>query len=264
MKVLVRLLSCLWVANAYPQMLIDPNKLNGNGKCSSLTVPASTIVHVSYDILQEKVPTKNKKMEDPSSPKQLEKETDIMMNNLIEIVIEPIPKEDNEKKNTYKKSRTTLQKMTDYVEYVTDKSFEGHLQICVVNNGTTQPPQQQPLQKLPAFISLRIKLSASTSLLSKKRSKTHLTIGEEDAKQAVVEHSLEYLANEIQQLTNEMALLHVSADGIKIVESDLFLLSTEMNSAASWWPVIRLIILVITGLTQAHHMIDFFRKHHVI
>ena len=214
-----------------------------------------------------------KKNEQDSSIQRQEEEKDVNMmnNNQMDIVIEPIPKEptkkDDEEQNDgrhpntkqqqndviYKKSKTTLQKMTGTIEYVTDPSFQGHLQICVIHHGTNNKQQQQ--QQQPAFLSLRIKLSASSSLVSKdgkkKRYKTtHLTIGLDEAKQQVLEQSIDYLTDEIQALTNGLVELHHTADGIEFIESDLYSLATDMNSAASWWPVIRLIILIITGITQ--------------
>jgi hypothetical protein len=36
-----------------------------------------------------------------------------------------------------------------------------------------------------------------------------------------------------------------------------------MNRASQYWPIIHLVVLLVTGFTQANHIIRFFKSRHI-
>lgn len=55
-----------------------------------------------------------------------------------------------------------------------------------------------------------------------------------------------------------------NADGIKSDEMAFHQKSIEMNSASRWWPMMHVVVLLVTGFTQANHVIKFFKTMHII
>jgi len=53
------------------------------------------------------------------------------------------------------------------------------------------------------------------------------------------------------------------ADYAKELEVEFHEQSIAMNKASQWWPIVQLCVLLVTGFTQANHMVQFFRKHHI-
>lgn len=53
------------------------------------------------------------------------------------------------------------------------------------------------------------------------------------------------------------------ADYAKELEVEFHEQSIAMNKASQWWPIVQLCVLLVTGFTQANHMVQFFKKHHI-
>jgi len=66
------------------------------------------------------------------------------------------------------------------------------------------------------------------------------------------------------RLKNEMSVILREADFAKEREMVFHGQSISMNAASMWWPIIQLSVLLLTGFTQAMHMIGFFKSRHII
>jgi hypothetical protein len=71
------------------------------------------------------------------------------------------------------------------------------------------------------------------------------------------------LERDIQNLGNRMSTILTNADTNKDQEVKFHAQSVAMNRAATYWPVIRLIVLVVTGVTQANQIVRYMKTHHI-
>lgn len=80
---------------------------------------------------------------------------------------------------------------------------------------------------------------------------------------AVLEH-MSILEQQLRRLTMETESLLRMAEDAKAFEAEFHRESKNMNAAASWWPMVQVVILLGTGFTQANHMVRFFKRWYVI
>jgi len=67
----------------------------------------------------------------------------------------------------------------------------------------------------------------------------------------------------LSRLISKTDMILRQADYAKELEVDFHEQSIAMNRASQWWPIVQLCVLLMTGFTQANHMIQFFKKHHI-
>ncbi|CAJ1942474.1 unnamed protein product [Cylindrotheca closterium] len=78
-----------------------------------------------------------------------------------------------------------------------------------------------------------------------------------------VKETMTRLERDFQSLTNRVRTISNSADYNKEQEVEFHDHSVSMNRAASYWPIIRLVFLIITGIAQANHIIGFMKAHRI-
>jgi hypothetical protein len=71
------------------------------------------------------------------------------------------------------------------------------------------------------------------------------------------------LERDIQTLHNRVKACLNNADFNKDQEAAFHQQSISMNKAARYWPMIQLIVILLTGFTQANHIVQYFRTHHI-
>lgn len=117
----------------------------------------------------------------------------------------------------------------------------------------------------PARFSLNVKMSASDeedeeegSAEKKKRTKKSSSL---DTSQ--VQNNMSRLERDLQTLQNRVKACLNNADFNKDQEADFHQQSVSMNNAAKYWPMIHLIVILVTGFTQVNHIVTYLRKHHI-
>ena len=71
-----------------------------------------------------------------------------------------------------------------------------------------------------------------------------------------VERDLQTLSNRVKSILN-------NADFNKDQEVAFHEQSVAMNRAATYWPIIQLLVLLVTGFTQANHIVRFMKSRHI-
>ena len=175
------------------------------------------------------------------------------------VQIEVFPPDESEIKRTKKNHLTkTVSDMEGTIEYSTEGV--GIVHICA-------QIQELPGRKYPrpTLVGLRLRDSGDYSEfedmpggLSAKEKKEH-----EKGQQAARRHFSE-MEKVLMNMIREANGLLKNADAIKDDEAAFHKKSLEMNAASKWWPMIHIIILLITGFTQANHVIKFFKSMHII
>jgi len=84
---------------------------------------------------------------------------------------------------------------------------------------------------------------------------------EEQERQA--QQHMSKLAGELLTLQKKADMILTNADYAKEQEVDFHELSLQMNRASQFWPMIHVSILLLTGFTQANHILRFFKTRHI-
>jgi hypothetical protein len=71
------------------------------------------------------------------------------------------------------------------------------------------------------------------------------------------------LERDMQTLSNRVSTILSNSAVNKDQEVAFHDQSAAMNRAATYWPIIRLTVLVVTGFTQANHIVRYMKTHHI-
>eukprot|EP00567_Pseudictyota_dubia_P008389 CAMPEP_0197440776 /NCGR_PEP_ID=MMETSP1175-20131217/7198_1 /TAXON_ID=1003142 /ORGANISM="Triceratium dubium, Strain CCMP147" /LENGTH=237 /DNA_ID=CAMNT_0042970947 /DNA_START=175 /DNA_END=888 /DNA_ORIENTATION=- len=85
---------------------------------------------------------------------------------------------------------------------------------------------------------------------------------EAEAEKKATEH-LNIVEGTTKALIRKMDMILRTADFAKEQEFEFHQKSIAMNRASHYWPMIRVAVLFITGFTFAHHIVSFFKTHHI-
>lgn len=91
---------------------------------------------------------------------------------------------------------------------------------------------------------------------SKTKDPDHLEHRELSTKMTRLERDLQTLQNRVKACLN-------NADYNKDQEALFHEQSISMNKATKYWPMIQLTVLIVTGFTQANHIVRYLKTHHI-
>eukprot|EP00536_Pseudo-nitzschia_multiseries_P000118 jgi/Psemu1/321464/estExt_fgenesh1_pg.C_20091 len=89
-----------------------------------------------------------------------------------------------------------------------------------------------------------------------KKDPDHLEHRELSSKMTRLERDLQTLQNRVRACLN-------NADFNKDQETIFHEQSVSMNRATKYWPMIQLTVLIVTGFTQANHIVRYLKTHHI-
>jgi hypothetical protein len=102
----------------------------------------------------------------------------------------------------------------------------------------------------------------------------HLQIQSDTNEESVPEESMEGMGDfakhlshmelEIGKLEKNMHGLLKTADYIKEQDAVFHKQTQDMDSATVFWPIIHIFVLLMTGFTQARHIVEFFKQRRII
>lgn len=72
------------------------------------------------------------------------------------------------------------------------------------------------------------------------------------------------LERDLQSLQNRIKACINNADFNKDQEHKFHEQSVSMNRATKYWPIIQLIVLILTGFTQANHIVGYLKSHRIV
>ena len=115
----------------------------------------------------------------------------------------------------------------------------------------------------PTPISLRVTESPAgeESLSPPKEAEAVLKVDNQSQRRAKEHFS--QMEQTLNSLISKTEMILRQADFAKELEVEFHEQSIAMNKASQWWPIVQLCVLLVTGFTQANHMVQFFRKHHI-
>jgi len=149
--------------------------------------------------------------------------------------------------------REDLVKREGTIEFLTGEE-DGTVDICVQSIIANR--------NAPSRISLSVLMEADDSEVDEEES------GKEDQASDRLGHDevktqMSRLERDLQTLNNRVRAILNNADFNKDQEVAFHDQSVSMHSASMYWPIIQVLVIVITGITQAHHIITYMRSHHI-
>jgi hypothetical protein len=78
-----------------------------------------------------------------------------------------------------------------------------------------------------------------------------------------LQSNMSRLERDLQTLQNRVKACLNNADFNKDQEASFHAQSVAMNNAAKYWPIIHLIVILVTGFTQANHIVTYLKRHHI-
>ena len=153
------------------------------------------------------------------------------------------------------------------VEFLTGKD-SGTVEVCVQSILASS--------KKPARFHLRVDMVASDKeyddddqyldddfSVQAKKAKKEKTKDPEHLEHKEVSTKLSRLERDLQTLQNRVKAMLNNADYNKDQEAVFHEQSISMNRASKYWPIIQLIVLLVTGFTQANHIVRYLKSHHI-
>ena len=75
---------------------------------------------------------------------------------------------------------------------------------------------------------------------------------------------MNYVEKTIFNMLRETSFLQNNVEGQRKAETRFFQKSKDMHQSIKRWPIIHLVVLIVTGFLQARHMINFFKSRGVM
>jgi hypothetical protein len=204
-------------------------------KCVTVEVPSETMVHISWDIPELK------HLVDQAGRK---KQTILTISQTAAIneskFTEQFKKKDKKKRRKNKSPTKTeiLEQASSKIMYMTET--DGPVQACIRAQGASA--------KSPVRISIVVETGHDAA---------HYLHEEQ-------EHHLSKVQLQFLRLQDSLGNILKEADSAKERETEFHNQSVSMHAATRWWPMVQIMVLLITGFTQASAMVNFFKSKRLI
>jgi len=233
--------------------------LTAESKCIAVEFPKTALLFVDYEVFDFN--EKNEKIALTIKPK-------------VEHADDDDYEDDDETRSEIKRHEITTSK--GQTSFTLDRSkgswgrTETTIEICIIRSASRHTGRQgnPHYNRKPHLISLKLKETPNMPKLpdfagmKNFLNKTSEAATAENQKNA--QEHFTYLERMVYNMASEAELLMGVADDVKVEEAKFFQKSIEINAAAKWWPIMHLCVLLVTGYTQATHIVRFFKSRHII
>ena len=247
--------------NADPMLLL----MNAQSKCMSVEAPAGALLNVAYEapdlILPGDIQEKEGKPVDPRNYRRFRTTITVSQGEGRANHHAGRNYNNRDQMNAHKKAQQDkvvldLSTKIGNIEYITNQ--DGQVSICVQSLTASAVS--------PTPISLRVTEREipedgpdRPSQPEEKKPGEQL---DSQSQRNAKEH-FSQMEKTLSGLISKTDMILRQADYAKELEVEFHEQSIAMNKASQWWPIVQLCVLLVTGFTQANHMVQFFRKHHI-
>jgi len=212
-------------------------------KCVTVEVPSETMVHVSWEIpdLFNKLDSAGRQKQTILTVSQTASDTDSPASQrFAEAFKEKREKDKNNKRRKSKSPTKTevIDKPSSKIMYETET--DGPVQVCIRSQGATTHN--------PVRMSIVIETGPDAA---------HYLHEEQ-------EHHLSKVQMRFLTLQDSLHAILKEADVAKQRETEFHNQSISMHAASRWWPIVQIMVLLITGFTQVSAMVNFFKSKRLI
>jgi emp24/gp25L/p24 family/GOLD len=127
--------------------------------------------------------------------------------------------------------------------------MNGIANVCVQSKSASQ--------RFPVAIGLRIETSDEIPSLVVENKRALESPADVDA-------HLTHMEMELKRITASMTQLLNEADLNRDQDERFHQLTMEMVKATTFWPIVQVCVLLMTGFTQASHIVQFFKRRRII
>jgi hypothetical protein len=225
------ILQSVVVVSSLPMFIVT----SGRPKCVSVEIPKMTMIRIHYD-------APDILLDHPTYITLLEKPIDVPT-RVDNTVAERRAKlmEERKKKKTMKPTSKEIKSLVgNFVHKVYD---DLNVEICV---RASMAGSDNPMR-----FYLRVEEVDDDE--------------EEDAeKPAGVEHHWTFLETQMDRIDHELHTIIAQADFFKERDAIYHQQTDELHKATLFWPILHVGILLVTGFTQANHIVRFFQTRRII
>lgn len=154
--------------------------------------------------------------------------------------------------------REELTQRQGTIEFLTGED-DGTVDICVQSIVANR--------NSPSRISLQVTMASAAKESSEdetsKDTATAAAAAGNTLDHDVAKQEMSRLERDVQTLSNRVRAILNNADFNKDQEVAFHDQSVAMHSAAMYWPIIQLIVIILTGFTQANHIVRYMKTHHI-
>lgn len=242
--------------SAEPMLLL----MNAQPKCVSVEAPADAKLNIDYEAPDLILPNSNGPDGQPVDPRSFRKyRTTITIEQDDERGYhhgrhDPRRPKTPDGGNNAKIVRD-LDKKKGSIIY--DSQYDGKISICV-QSLTASAISPTPIS-LRVYESPDLEGFETVGTGAVAHEKVEL---DSQSQQNAKEH-FSQMERTLSSLISKTDMILRQADYAKELEVEFHDQTIAMNKASQWWPIVQLCVLLVTGFTQANHMISFFRKHHI-
>ena len=227
--------------------------MNSQQKCVSVEAPADAQLNIVYEAPDLVMPSdiqENGKAVDPRTLRKFRTTITVSQEGGRE---NHHGRHNKAKGANQEKVVQDLNQKKGSIEYVTQ--VDGKVSICV------QSLTASAISPTP--ISLRVTESPAGEDSVGEGLKTDGSSKLDSQSQRNAKEHFSQMEKTLSSLISKTDMILRQADYAKELEVEFHEQSIAMNKASQWWPIVQLCVLLITGFTQANHMVAFFRKHHI-
>ena len=253
---LFALLAVSATVTADPMILLT----NTQAKCMSVEAPADALLNIEYEAPDLVLPPEreeNGELADPRTYRRFRTTITVSQDearaNHHGRTVDTRGQHGRKQKEQREQVVKDLETKKGSIKFTT--VVDGKVSICV------QSLTASAISPTP--ISLRVTESPAgeESLSPPKEAEAVLKVDNQSQRRAKEHFS--QMEQTLNSLISKTEMILRQADFAKELEVEFHEQSIAMNKASQWWPIVQLCVLLVTGFTQANHMVQFFRKHHI-
>ena len=246
------------LSSADPMILIT----NSQPKCMYVDAPADIILNIQYEAPDLVMPNDLEKDGTPVDPRSFRR-----FRTTITVSSSEGRENHHGARNAHNRNHDRQAQQAKFIKDIDVK--KGSVQYLTKQDGQVSICVQSLTASAvnPTPISLRVTESPAggESVGPPKEATSEVTPVEQldSQSQRNAKAHFSQMEKTLSGLISKTDVILRQADYAKELEVEFHEQSIAMNKASQWWPILQLSVLLITGFTQANHMIQFFRKHHI-
>ena len=251
------LLTMVTAVTADPMILL----MNAQAKCMSVEAPADAILNIEYEAPDLVIPPEKEENGEPADPRTYRRfRTTITASQDEGRANHHGRNPDTQGQHGRKQKEQRHQVVKDL------DAKKGNIQFTTIRDGKVSICVQSLTASAisPTPISLRVTESpAGEESLSPPKEEETPGLKVDNQSQRKAKEHFSQMEKTLTSLISKTEMILRQADFAKELEVEFHEQSIAMNKASQWWPIVQLCVLLVTGFTQANHMVQFFRKHHI-
>lgn len=229
---------------------------SGKPKCFNVEVPKQTTIKIHYEAPDVDVDTESKKYS-PTYMTLMENPIDTLEELRMEHETDDVHAAQRKKQLDWhqkNKPKAVSQEINEYSGFFLHHS---HVEDSIVNVCIRASKANE---RSPMFFHVRVEELEEDELDEFEKEKSE----GKHAPLLDVEHHWSFLETQLNRIEHEMRTIIREADFFRERDALYHQQTDDLHEATLFWPVLHCCILLLTGFTQANHIIHFFKSRRIV